>query len=475
MRSTAASCGNQRRRLLLSYTKLLAAHVNGGRHKKALSLFSEMRSSPNLPALDPFAFPLALKSCAALRLPRATAALHAHTVKVGLLSSSPFVSSALIDAYGKCLAPSVVNARHLFDELSQRNAVVWNAMIALYSRVGDVGGALRLLDIMDVPPIPSTYNPVIAALAELGDNGASRALQLHRQMQAKGVKPNLITVLALFPACVGVAALNSVKEIHGFAARNSILPEIRLSSGLVEAYGRCGSLIYARRIFDEIDERDVVAWSSMVSAYAFHGEAETAMSLFRQMETAGVSPDGIMFLGVLKACSHAGMADEAQKYFELMQKDYGMEPGSDHYACLVDVLSRAGRLHEAYNIIEGMPVRVTAKAWGALLGACRNYGEVGLAEIAGRALFEIEPDNAGNFVLLASIYTNAGMFEEADRVRREMEERCVYVGQMSTVGSQVSDAHASVIGQWTPDVGCRPPDVVRCVSAVRHRLPVVGR
>lgn len=232
-------------------------------------------------------------------------------------------------------------------------------------------------------------------------------------------------MLALQPACVGVAALNLVKEIHGFSIRNSIYPHPHLSSGLVESYGRCGSLTNARRVFDEMLERDVVTWSTMVSAYALHGEADAAMSVFKQMESAKIRPDGVAFLGVLKACSHAGLADEALKFFELMQSNYGAEVTRDHYSCLVDVLSRAGRLHDAYEVIRGMPMEASAKAWGALLGACRNYGEVGLAEIAGRVLFEIEPENAGNFVLLSSIYASAGKFEEAERVRTEMKERCV--------------------------------------------------
>ena len=143
------------------------------------------------------------------------------------------------------------------------------------------------------------------------------------------------------------------------------------------------------------------------------------------MELAKVQPDGITFIGVLKACSHAGLADEALDYFARMCTDYGMEASSDHYSCLVDVLSRAGRLYEAYQVIREMPVKVTAKAWGALLGACRIYGELELAEIAGKALSEIEPDNPANYVLLAKIYASQGRHEEAERMRSEMKERGV--------------------------------------------------
>lgn len=167
-------------------------------------------------------------------------------------------------------------------------------------------------------------------------------------------------------------------------------------------------------------DRDVVSWSSLISACALHGEAETALEMFRRMEDAGLEPDGITFLAVLKACSHAGLPDEALRCFARMR-----EAGSDHYACLVDVLGRAGRLWEAYEVIKGMPVEVTAKAWGALLGACRNFGELGLAEVAARALAVVEPGNAANYVLLGKMYASVGRMEEAQQVRREMEERGV--------------------------------------------------
>ncbi|XP_020092308.1 putative pentatricopeptide repeat-containing protein At1g03510 [Ananas comosus] len=405
---------------LVSCTKLLTTYVNQGCHHQALSLFSHMFSSPDI-ALDPFAFPLALKSSAALRLPDAVASIHSHTIKSGLLCS-PFVASALVGAYGKCF--SINHARQLFDECPQRNAAVWNAAISLYAHSNDIATALQLFELMDVAPTASSYNTIIAALAE-SDEWPSKAIEFYRRMRCSGVKPNFITLLALVPSCVQIGALNSIKEIHGFAIRCCVSTHAHLGSTLIEAYGRSGSLISASKVFDEMPERDVVAWSSMVSAYAFHGYAEIAVSTFKQMESNNIRPDGVTFLSVLKACSHAGRADDALKYVDVLTKHYGVEAYSNHYSCLVDVLSRAGRLHEAHKIIRGMPVMASAKAWGALLAACRKYGEVELAEVAGRVLFEIEPQNAGNFVLLSSVYAGAGMHEAAEGVQREMEERGV--------------------------------------------------
>ncbi|KAG8061807.1 hypothetical protein GUJ93_ZPchr0003g17886 [Zizania palustris] len=412
----------RRHQRLASLTKVLTSHVNAGRHGCALAFVSRMLSDPDLPPLsDPsfaYVFPLALKSSSALRLPFAAASLHALAAKCGLLSS-PFIASALVASYGSCASPEL--ARRLFDELPRRNAVVWSAMISVHIRSGDVAAALRELDLMDVDPTASCFNSVIAAVAESGDHPA-QAIELYRRMRRMGVRPCLITLLALVPSCTELGALGSIKEMHGFAVRHGMFVSCHLGSSLIEAYGRCGSLVSARTVFDQVQERDVVVWSSIVSAYAFHGHADVAMSLFRQMELDNVQPDGIMFLGVLKACGHAGRAEDALK---------------------------AGRLHQAYDVIQTMPVKVTAKAWGALLSACKKYGDVGLAEVAGRALFEIEPENAVKF----------------------SEKGSTFLGTASLIHNRIlsrySDCSVSM-KRWEPPSGKQSCEVVESFECITH-------
>ncbi|KAM1888125.1 hypothetical protein ACFX13_046286 [Malus domestica] len=419
--TTMGSYNHSNFQRLLSFTKLLTSHVSQGRHDKALSLFHHMQTSLAL-SLDPHVFSLALKSCSAVHRPQLGVSVHAHVTKSSILSN-PFVASALVDMYGKCV--SLSTARNLFDEIPHRNVVVWNAIVSVYTRNGNVFGALRLFDAMDVEPDVSTFNTIISGMSGL-DDGSFKAVEFYRKMTVRGWKPDLITLLALLRSFVGVAALRFIKEIHGYDVRNEIDSHSQLGSGLVEAYGRCGCLANARNLFRYMKKKDVVAWSSLISAYALHGEARAALEIFREMELAKVEPDEITFLAVLKACSHAeGLADEALHYFGRMREDYGVQANSDHYSCLVDVLSRAGRLHEAYEVIRKMPVKVTVKAWGALLSACRTYGDLELAEIAGKALSEIEPDNPANYLLLARIYSGLGRHEEAERMRREMKKKGV--------------------------------------------------
>ncbi|CAN1193012.1 Putative pentatricopeptide repeat-containing protein At1g03510 [Linum perenne] len=406
---------------LISLTKQLTSFVNQGRHEQALALFHHMQSSV---VLDPPVFPLVLKSCAAIRHLQLGSAIHSFVGRMGPLSN-PFVASALADMYGKCA--SVDTARKLFDEIRERNVVVWNVMVSLYTHSKMVREALLVFESMDVEPSVSTFNSLISGLAEMED-GAVKAISFYRKtMGEKLLKPNLITLLALLPACADLASLNFIREIHGFSVRNHIDPHPQIRSGIVEAYGRCGCLKSATTVFQTMNEKDVVPWSSLISAYALYGQAIAALEIFNQMELAKVRPDEITFLAVLKACSHAGLADEAIGYLNRMHGDYGLVASSDHYSCLIDVLSRAGRLSEAYEVISGMPVKATAKAWGALLAACRTHGEMELAVIAARALFEIEPDNPSTYVLLSTVYANAGRQEEADEIRSKMKELGVKV------------------------------------------------
>ncbi|XP_065875862.1 putative pentatricopeptide repeat-containing protein At1g03510 [Euphorbia lathyris] len=418
------SSNNQR---LFALTKKLTSHVNQGLHHEALSLFHRMHTILSL-SLDAHVFSLVLKSCSSVHCPQLGTALHSHVFKLGFLSN-PFVACSLVDMYGKCV--DIFSARKLFDEIPSRNVVVWNAMISLYTHSSRVDDALDLFNSMNSLPNSSTFNAIIAGFSGT-KYGSSKAIAFYWRMREFNLKPNLITLLALLPACVDISALNLIKEIHGYSIRNDIDPHPQLRSGLTEAYGQCGCLDNASTVFYATKEKDVVAWSSLISAYALNGEARAALGIFRQMEMAKVWPNDITFLAVLKACSHAGLSDEAFDYFTKMREMYDLKPSSNHYSCLVDVLSRAGRLQEAYKVIQQMPVKVNAGAWGALLGGCRTYGEVELAEVAGRALVEIEPDNPANYVLLARTYAGVGRHEEAHRIRREMKERGVMVAPRSS-------------------------------------------
>jgi len=173
-------------------------------------------------------------------------------------------------------------------------------------------------------------------------------------------------------------------------------------------YAKCGSVEDATHVFNRVSQKTVISWNTMIGAYGMHGFGEAALRLFYEMQHNNVNPDYITFIGVLSACSHAGLAKQGLEIFYCMSKQYCITPTVEHYACIVDLLGRAGQLDDAQHMIDKMPVEPDASVWGALLGACRIYHNIELGKYAAEHLFELEPENTGNYALLANIYAAAG-------------------------------------------------------------------
>nr|GMD69303.1 pentatricopeptide repeat-containing protein At3g46790, chloroplastic [Ipomoea batatas] len=283
----------------------------------------------------------------------------------------------------------VIFAR-VFDKICNRTIYVWNALFQALSLAGH------------------------------GDE----VLGLYRRMiQTSDLLPNSVTIVSVLQACGAIAALEQGKLIHGYILRKGLDTIVPVTSALVTMYARCGNLDTGQCVFDQMSKRDVVAWNSMISSYGIHGRGAKAVELFEEMVQRGVSPTPISFVSVLGACSHAGLVEEGKVLFESMVKKHGIYPSVEHYACMVDLLGRANRLDEAARIIEDMRIEPGPEVWGSLLGSCRIHCNVELAERASRRLFELEPKNAGNYVLLADIYAEAGMWEEVKRVKKLLDCR----------------------------------------------------
>ena len=161
----------------------------------------------------------------------------------------------------------------------------------------------------------------------------------------------------------------------------------------------------------------------MIAGLAMHGYGEEAIQLFHEMEEFGIRPDGIAFISILYACSHAGLIEKGSEYFYKMKDIYGIEPAIEHYGCMVDLYGRAGQLEKAYDFIIHIPILPTAIIWRTLLGVCSIHGNVELAEHVRERLSELDPDNSGDHVLLSNIYAVAGKWKDVAAVRRSMTDQ----------------------------------------------------
>lgn len=378
------------RRSIYVWNAILRALALAGYGVEALGLYRDMNRI-GMPC-DRFTHTFALKACvvseSVTSLLKKGKEIHGHILRDGY-ESHVHIMTTLLDVYAKF--GNVIYAGHVFNGMLVKNVVSWSAMIACYAKNGRPFQALQLFHEM-----------------VLGTHDFS---------------PNSVTMVNVLQACAALAALGQGKMIHCYILRrdlNSILP---VTSALLSMYARCGNLKMAQQIFNQTDKRDVVSWNSLIASYGIHGFGLTAVRIFGEMIDQGIKPTSISFVSVLGACSHAGLVNMGNRLFQSMVEQHGISPSVEHYACMVDLLGRANRLKEAAEIIDNMTMDPGPNVWGSLLGSCRIHCNVELAERASTHLFELEPTNAGNYVLLADIYAEAQMWNELKRVKKLLEAR----------------------------------------------------
>lgn len=406
---------------VISWTSFCSCHVACGLPEKALSVFREMGSSKIMP--NAMTLSTVIPACSSLKSLNWGREIHGFSIKNGM-EDNTFVNCALVDMYANCA--SIMNAELVFRNMPNLDTVSWNVIISAYFSNGECCKALNKFHQMRSEGVvlnTASWNSVITGCIDNGE--PEKALELFGEMQQLGTTPNQITLTSVLTACTHLENLRQGKEIHVYFIRRCISEDIVFSTALVLMYAKCGGLEASNLIFSMMSEKDTVAWNTIIIANSMHGRGEEALLLFRKMVDSGVKPNSVTFTGVISGCSHSQMVDEGVSVFDSMSKNYEVEPDSEHYSCIADVLGRAGRLAEAYKFIQKMPVEPTASAWGALLGACRIYKNVDLARIAASHLFEIEPNNPGNYVLFFNILVMAKLWGEASEIRKLMRDRGV--------------------------------------------------
>ncbi|XP_028248532.1 pentatricopeptide repeat-containing protein At2g35030, mitochondrial-like [Glycine soja] len=347
----------------------------------------------------------------------------------------------------------VEDARALFDQMPVRNVVSWNAMITGYAQNRRLDEALQLFQRMPERDMPS-WNTMITGFIQNGE--LNRAEKLFGEMQEKNVitwtammtgyvqhglseealrvfikmlatnelKPNTGTFVTVLGACSDLAGLTEGQQIHQMISKTVFQDSTCVVSALINMYSKCGELHTARKMFDDglLSQRDLISWNGMIAAYAHHGYGKEAINLFNEMQELGVCANDVTFVGLLTACSHTGLVEEGFKYFDEILKNRSIQLREDHYACLVDLCGRAGRLKEASNIIEGLGEEVPLTVWGALLAGCNVHGNADIGKLVAEKILKIEPQNAGTYSLLSNMYASVGKWKEAANVRMRMKD-----------------------------------------------------
>lgn len=371
-------------RNVVSWNSMIAAYVEGGNPEEAMRIFQKMLDQgvepTNVTIME------ALHACADLGdLERG---IFVHKLLDQLkLGTDVSMTNSLISMYSKC--KKVDRAADIFSKLQGKTLVSWNAMILGYAQNGRV----------------------------------NEALNYFCKMRSKNIKPDSFTMVSVIPALAELSVIRHAKWIHALVIRSCFEKNVFVMTALIDMYAKCGAVDTARILFDMMNERHVTTWNVMIDGYGTHGLGKAAVELFNKMLEGPTKPNDITFLCAISACSHSGLVEEGIHYFTSLKKDYGIEPVMDHYGAMVDLLGRAGRLNEAWDFIQKMPIEPGITVFGAMLGACKIHKNVELGEKAANRLFELDPDEGGYHVLLANIYAAASMWDKLAKVRTIMEKK----------------------------------------------------
>ncbi|XP_026405235.1 pentatricopeptide repeat-containing protein At3g29230-like [Papaver somniferum] len=464
------------------YNTLMRAFAHNSQYSAAFSTFFDLQENVLFP--DNYTYPILLKACCSggpsHLLLRQVQMIHTHIEKFGFYSDI-FVPNSLIDTYSKCGKLGIVSAMKVFDSMPERDTVSWNSMITGFIKMGKLEDAHKLFDKMPYRDMVS-WNSMLDGFVKAGDMNsafqlfqtmpdrnivswstmvwgyckigdmdmakflfekmpvknlvpwtiiisgyaekgcAKEAFSLYDRMERAGLRPDDATLISILAACAESGLFSLGKKIHLKIKRSKFRHSIQVCNALIDMYAKCGDLSDASSVFEEMTERNVVTWNTLLQGLAMHGNCEKALSFFSRMTREGIEPDGVTFVSVLSSCSHAGLVDEGRHYFSLLKRDYGSALQVEHYGCMVDLLGRGGHLKEAFELIKTMPMEPNAIIWGTLLGACRMHSNVELAEEVVDRLVQLEPKDAGSLAIFSNIYAAAGDWDGVAKVRSKMRD-----------------------------------------------------
>ncbi|KAF3790882.1 putative pentatricopeptide repeat-containing protein [Nymphaea thermarum] len=371
-------------RNLISWNTMIAAYVHCGQEKNSFSAFREMQKEGEIP--DEFTLSSLLKASGSLGSLERGLRIHASVITLGF-SKSTILASALIDLYVKCR--SLTEARSVFEASPQKNVVSWTAMLVGYAQ----------------------------------EARTMEAMELFSRLRRSEIQIDNFVISSLVGSFADFALVELGKQFHGYTIKNLSGSDVSVINSIVDMYIKCGMIPEAEQLFNEMPEKSVISWTAMITGYGKHGDGKKAIDLFTEMEAQGTKPDEVTFLAVLSACGHAGLLEEGRMYFTKLTEQFGFQAKQEHYACMVDLLGRAGCLKEAKNLIHSMPVEPSCAVWQTLLGACRIHRDVDLGKEVGEILLMLDSRNPVNYVVLSNLYAEVGLWKECEIIREMMKRK----------------------------------------------------
>ncbi|KAL3651087.1 hypothetical protein CASFOL_007490 [Castilleja foliolosa] len=424
-----------------TWCSMIDGYMKIGSFEDGFHLFLQMRDEGNV-GTGPTVLTVIFESCGRIGRYKEGCQLHGLVSRMGF-GYDMVMSNCIMSMYSRL--GFVNEARNLFNTMSGKDVVSWNALIYGYVQSDRLEEAHELFEKMGSKDSAS-WTTLITGFANEGltekciqlfskmperddvawtslisgfvNNGEhEEAISWFVRMIHYEIKPNTLVISSLLRASASLAFLSLGLQIQASVFKMDMERNLSIQNSLVSMYSKCGIINDAYRIFESITKPNIVSFNSMITGFAHNGFGGEAIELFRKLANEGHEPNEVTFLGVLSACTHIGNVDDGLKYFESMRTLYKVEPSPDHYACMVDLLGRAGRLDEAVKLIKSMPVKPHSGVWGALLSASRTHMNIDLAKLAAQHLLELEPNNAAPYVVLSDIYGFVGQKRDEEQMR----------------------------------------------------------
>ncbi|XP_050371452.1 pentatricopeptide repeat-containing protein At3g24000, mitochondrial [Argentina anserina] len=311
--------------------------------------------------------------------------IHAHIVSTGF-DSEKYVQSSLITMYAKC--GDLNSSNCIFSGLTVKNSIAWNAIIAANANYG-----------------------------------LEEALKLVLMMRRAGVDLDQFSLSVALSVSADLAMLVEGQQLHALVLKLGFDTDHYITNAAMDMYGKCGEMEDVLKIIPSPTIRSRLSWNILISSFAKHGCFEKARESFHEMVSLGVKPDHVTFVSLLSACSHGGLVDDGLAYYNAMTTEFGVPPAIEHCVCIIDLLGRSGRLSEANNFINNMPVPTTDLVWRSLLAACKIHRNLELGRKAADHLLELDPSDDSAYVLFSNVCASTGRWEEVESVRRQMGSR----------------------------------------------------
>nr|BAJ53262.1 JMS10C05.5 [Jatropha curcas] len=372
-------------RNLISWTALISGYTRSGDGKKAVDTFMELHlCGVNF---DSSLLTTILDGCSECRNLELGLQIHGLVIKLGY-ACAVNIGTALVDLYAKC--GNLMSARMVFDGLSSKRI--------------------------------ASFNAILAGFMENSRDGEEDPIVLFNHFRLDGIKPDMVTFSRLLSLSANHSTLGRGRCYHAYAIKTGFEADLSVANAVITMYAKCGSIEEAHRMFNVMNDHDSISWNAMISAYALHGQGAKVLLLFEEMIKKEFAPDEITILSILQACTYSGLFRDGISLFNVMEPKYGIKPLLEHYACMVDLLGRAGHLSEAMDIINKSPFSKSTLLWRTLVNVCKLCGDRNFGKLASKYLLELSPVEAGSYILVSNMYAGERMLDEAAKVRTVMND-----------------------------------------------------